>query len=763
MQKISVFYLIISFIVSVCIAAVSDNDQLMIIAGAETHGMLFPCDCPHTPGGGLAKRAAFLSSLYAPQSRLLLDAGGFAGGGIYDSYSEGRAMDSLRTLAALKAMGHMGYDAVAVGDEELQYGGKWIVDQARRFSVPLISANCFQGNNRLAKPFVVVERGGKKYGITALTTREKLFEIDSSVTIHDPIESLRNILEEFENATDYQIILSHLGEETIPSLTKAFPQVDLIVNGHRKKTTSAATVVNNIPVMQFGFQGKALSYAAIVPKVDSISIIDKGWHDILEDMPDDSTVLELLDIPSQLHVSHREDRYDLYIMSQCPYGLSALKEFLSFEGKFSGVNRHIWFIGAVTGDTVFSSLHGEEEIEDEKAWLAVKALYPERWTEFLHRRSSSNRNNKALFVEMGLDTAQIDRWIAAKGNRELALHYNRSTRLNISASPTLFVNNVPFDYNLHAMRLAKHRCDHLEVSSSFCDSVPECIDDRDCRKPGKIGACIQDDGEGRCEFRDAQKFTLTVVREPSSYQHPEGEIIATTLELFPGVQIDTVDYLSERGKEILDRFSVTSLPFYFFGANLKKTANFDKVAERLVEKDKGFVFADNTVPQNYFPNRPLEKGKVAVLVDPVFPDVEGVLAVATAAVRDNENFVIAPLLYADPANPPSEGPQARIRNEEADRWLLIARAYPEEFAAYLDEYAKSPGSTYWFRFLDKAGIPSKKMIDKLTRPADRLHKHWESISPLNIREPVIILKDNRELIGVGNVQELKRLCSDLSR
>ena len=67
--------------------------------------MIEPCDCPQDPGGGLAKRSTLVKSIRKGDNLLLLDAGGFSGGGIYDSYTEGRSADSLRTIVTLRAWG----------------------------------------------------------------------------------------------------------------------------------------------------------------------------------------------------------------------------------------------------------------------------------------------------------------------------------------------------------------------------------------------------------------------------------------------------------------------------------------------------------------------------------------------------------------------------------------------------------------------------------------------------------------------------------
>jgi 2',3'-cyclic-nucleotide 2'-phosphodiesterase (5'-nucleotidase family) len=128
-------------------SAASVVNEITVIYTGETHAMLHPCDCPEDPGGGLAERAGFLDAVFEDRgSVLLLDGGGFSGGGIYDTYSAGRAADSVRTARTIAAMGMMRYDAVAVGDDDLQYGAEWLTSQAKEAELPLVCANCFTEN-----------------------------------------------------------------------------------------------------------------------------------------------------------------------------------------------------------------------------------------------------------------------------------------------------------------------------------------------------------------------------------------------------------------------------------------------------------------------------------------------------------------------------------------------------------------------------------------------------------------------------------------
>ena len=202
--------------------------KLVLVASGETHAMLLPCDCPTEPGGGFAKRAFTISRMRDSDDVCLVDAGGFSGGDLYDPYTEGRYVDSLRTMAALRAMGYMKYDAVCIGDDDLQYGAQWLARQAFYGKVPLVSANCFYANGKpFAAPFIIIKKGGYSLGITGVMTQETLVQGDSTVAVRPPISSLRAIWKNLRAVSDVQIILAHVGEEMSRQLLDTFPECAL--------------------------------------------------------------------------------------------------------------------------------------------------------------------------------------------------------------------------------------------------------------------------------------------------------------------------------------------------------------------------------------------------------------------------------------------------------------------------------------------------------------------------------------------------------
>jgi hypothetical protein len=734
-----------------------DSATIIVVASGETHGMLKPCDCPNNPGGGLAERAAALNSLRDSAALLLLDAGGFAGGGIYDDYTGGRAADSAKTVVTIRAMGAMRYDAAVVGDDDLQYGGRWLARVARASGLPLVSANCTINGARLFSPFRVIVKNGIRFAVTGLTTQERLFPGDDSCVILPPMASLRRIWHEMAKVADYRIILSHLGEEMTATIADSFPDADIIVNGHRKFSQDAVARHGGTLIMQFGYEGKKLSCATIpLSKAGRpVALLKSNWQDIGPGSGADPTVGALM---ADSGTTPKRDVYDLYIMGECPYGCAALREFVDFVKRFPEIERHLWFIGSVSGDSL-TSLHGAEEARDEMTWLAVQALYPDRWLAFLSERSRPQATSGAAVAALGLDAAALGRWADEKGRAALADHYRRSTRLGVSASPTLYIDNVPFTKTILAGRLAKDRCANLGEESIRCDSLPECFEDADCRKKGAVGRCMP---LGKCEFRQDAPFIFTALVADSALGHPESSVIATTGELFPNATIRTLDLHSAEGVRMVNTYAPSSLPFYLFGHGAGAAINFSRIESGLQKNGDGFSFRDGITPRNYFLDRVEKPGSVVFFIDPLFPDA----VAAMKRVLDDSHLSgrvrILPIFYADPLSP-AGAIDEKVRREESLRWLVMDSLHREHITHYLRRYAENPGSSYWFLNLAGTGIAADSLYREGERRAKMLTAHFELLGRLGIRDPMAVLIDNRRFTTIKNETELAAVLNDLTR
>ena len=213
--------------------------NLTILHLNDTHSHIEPeRSGPLVGHGGVIEQAAYVDSVRTADGAanvMLLHAGDFSQGSSYFTELNGDLeIDVINAIA---------YDAVCLGNHEFDNG---VVELARRLSnikVPVVCANYnFTGSplEGLVKPYVIIEKAGKKVGVVGLLTDlTDVVSADVSLVIkyQDPKDALNVSAEELKaKGCDLVIALTHLGYEgeayTDFELASVTRNVDIIVGGH---------------------------------------------------------------------------------------------------------------------------------------------------------------------------------------------------------------------------------------------------------------------------------------------------------------------------------------------------------------------------------------------------------------------------------------------------------------------------------------------------------------------------------------------------
>lgn len=150
----------------------------------------------------------------------------------------------MRGESIVKIMNQAGYDAMAPGNHDFNYGLDRLVELSKTMKFPLISANLSWKDS--GKPVfnnsVTIEKNGVKYGIFGLSTPETAYKTNpknvSAVTFSDPVEAARKEVAALEaQGVTYIIALAHIGldessEFTSDKIAAAVPGIDIIIDGH---------------------------------------------------------------------------------------------------------------------------------------------------------------------------------------------------------------------------------------------------------------------------------------------------------------------------------------------------------------------------------------------------------------------------------------------------------------------------------------------------------------------------------------------------
>ena len=213
-------------------AAAESEHRLTILHTNDLLGRLLPEPYfDEADWGGFARLAYLIAEQRSTRadSVLIVDGGDALG----DSPLAG--VDAGRMVVRL--MNAMGYDAMAVGNHEFDYGLDSLRIRASEANFNVLSANVrvAADSTALFAPFVLVERAGLQIALIGLLSPQALKVINPvknpALNIDDPHLVLKTLLEGPAGQADLQVILVHMSAQEARDLVRTFPQVDLCIAG----------------------------------------------------------------------------------------------------------------------------------------------------------------------------------------------------------------------------------------------------------------------------------------------------------------------------------------------------------------------------------------------------------------------------------------------------------------------------------------------------------------------------------------------------
>ncbi len=271
--------------------------EITILYTGETHAMLYPCSCPIERDGGIARRAALIKQIKQNNpNTLVLDSGGFFSGGLQDEYTQNTELDMQRTLVNLKAIELMKYDAVAIGDDEFNFGKEFLEENITKANTNFLSSNISEADGKPAffKPYIIKEAAGKKIGIIGVTNPLAVQKANGLKFIEPRLAVKQAVSELKKNNTDVIILLSHLGESEDLNLIKDVEGIDILIVGHSRAKEELFSRINHTLVLRPAWQGRGLGELAITIKDNKIADYKIKELRLSDKISDDPGILSIL-------------------------------------------------------------------------------------------------------------------------------------------------------------------------------------------------------------------------------------------------------------------------------------------------------------------------------------------------------------------------------------------------------------------------------------------------------------------------------------
>jgi 5'-nucleotidase len=226
------------------------DQTLTILHTSEHHGQVLPIEQQGQPNvGGVAGRATLIAQIRGDTPALLLvDSGDILIGTALSSFFRGEP--------DIKAMNLMGYQAMAAGNHDFDFGLDHLRSLQHMAKFPILCSNVVGRTVDLpCRPFTVIPIAGRKIGVIGLLGRSNFpdtfnRQVAKLLEFKDPAETARTLartLREQERA-ELVVAVTHQGTSEDLALLAQVPEVDVIIGGHSEGFDGLRTAGSSAPM-----------------------------------------------------------------------------------------------------------------------------------------------------------------------------------------------------------------------------------------------------------------------------------------------------------------------------------------------------------------------------------------------------------------------------------------------------------------------------------------------------------------------------------
>ena len=212
---------------------VGAEQTLTVLHTSEHHGQVLPVErMGQKREGGMAPRASMIAEIRkAAPAVLLVDSGDLLIGTPMSSVFRGEP--------DIKAMNLMGYQAMATGNHEFDFGLDHLRGLQALAQFPLLCSNLAgKGTELPCRPSTVVPIGDLSIGLISLLGRKNFpdtfnREVVRLLDLRDPIETVRASVKKLKQEGAHLVLaVTHQEDDEDLALLSQVPEIDAVIGGH---------------------------------------------------------------------------------------------------------------------------------------------------------------------------------------------------------------------------------------------------------------------------------------------------------------------------------------------------------------------------------------------------------------------------------------------------------------------------------------------------------------------------------------------------
>lgn len=164
--------------------------------------------------------------------------------------------EKKRTTTVVDAMRMMGYDVVAIGERELNFGLDYLKETVDRGRFDAVCANLMnkKDSTLVFEPYIIKKVGDTRLGFLGLLDDDPrkvgVFEQLENVYVSGYTDAAEKYLPELKAKADIVIALAHIGLGSARTLAEKIPDFDVILVGHGSDRTPLAEKIGETVLLK---------------------------------------------------------------------------------------------------------------------------------------------------------------------------------------------------------------------------------------------------------------------------------------------------------------------------------------------------------------------------------------------------------------------------------------------------------------------------------------------------------------------------------
>jgi hypothetical protein len=238
-------------------------------------------------------------------------------------------------------MSVLGYDAIGIGEMDLNFGLGSLAEDTRKYHLPVVCANLmarvdsvkvrekgpeYDAAEKLGTafaPYRIVTKNGIRFGfigVMSASTKQRgggVSSIDAlTYTLSETEPAIKAVLADVRKQSDVVVLLAHMDQIEAQHLAEALPDIDLMVLGHDpgNRPMGEPIVVGKTRILRATAQGQNLGQLDMtLDKEHHIAESRNRIYPMAADFPDDPDMAKRLD---QFDEENRKTQKELYAKEQ---------------------------------------------------------------------------------------------------------------------------------------------------------------------------------------------------------------------------------------------------------------------------------------------------------------------------------------------------------------------------------------------------------------------------------------------------------------